>query len=290
MTFPSHIRLWTACVTPFDQTGDTIDFQSLEKLLTKQESVGAGVVLLGTTGEAWSLNRVEKEAIVAFAVEHTHAPLLIGVPSHSIEEAAQWIRICDAYPIAGFLLTPPAYVKAEQYGQIAWFSHLLECSQKPFILYNNPSRIGVALSDAVLGVVSHTYGHCVGLKDSGGCLLQFEKYRNAASNLLYFCGEDTCLDSYGPMIHGGICVASNAWPEVVLYYIQHPMQWVHEPCLMHAIRALSKAVNPLSIKQLLHHRGDLPWPTVRLPLSLLDGSDLASILEADRLVDRWQIP
>ncbi|MCB0308507.1 MAG: dihydrodipicolinate synthase family protein, partial [Bdellovibrionales bacterium] len=43
--------LWTACVTPFNERGNAIDFKSLENVLKLQDEAENGILLCGSTGE-----------------------------------------------------------------------------------------------------------------------------------------------------------------------------------------------------------------------------------------------
>jgi 4-hydroxy-tetrahydrodipicolinate synthase len=72
-------------VTPFDESGERIDFASLERLLRAQDAAGNGVILLGSTGESLALRDRERRAILRFATQlGLSIPLMSGVPSHNI--------------------------------------------------------------------------------------------------------------------------------------------------------------------------------------------------------------
>ena len=54
--------LWTAMITPMQQDG-SIDYDSFEQILRKQEEAGNGVLVLGSTGEGLNLNDEENFVI-----------------------------------------------------------------------------------------------------------------------------------------------------------------------------------------------------------------------------------
>ncbi|HBQ58315.1 MAG TPA: 4-hydroxy-tetrahydrodipicolinate synthase, partial [Balneolaceae bacterium] len=60
-----NFPLWTAIITPMNPDG-SVDYDSFETLLRKQEEAGNGVLVLGSTGEGLNLNEEEKRGIVQF--------------------------------------------------------------------------------------------------------------------------------------------------------------------------------------------------------------------------------
>ena len=60
--------LYTALVTPFDHSGEYIDYISLENLVRAQERAQNALVLLGSTGEGLSLGDHERKKLVSFVL------------------------------------------------------------------------------------------------------------------------------------------------------------------------------------------------------------------------------
>ena len=78
-----------AIVTPMNKEG-AIDFDSFTKLLKFHEDSGTdGIVLVGTTGESATLNKIEREEIFKFAKNATNIPLMAGIGSSSTSEACE---------------------------------------------------------------------------------------------------------------------------------------------------------------------------------------------------------
>ncbi|MGL9717936.1 MAG: 4-hydroxy-tetrahydrodipicolinate synthase [Wolbachia sp.] len=298
--------LWTACVTPFNYNGDSIDYSSLQRLLTMQAKAKNGVVLLGSTGESLSLTDSEKRTVVEFVCKlKLNTKIIVGVPGVNLYQALEWLDFCRGMPIHGYLMTTPIYTKPGIKGQTLWFEKLLEKAHVPAMLYNIPSRAGVSLyAETVRNLSGHEKFWAI--KDSSGTVDTLIEYKKVAPNIEVFCGDDNMIsDMAAKGADGLVSVASNIWPRVVHKYVKQCLN----PSLsfqrvtrektttqttgddiksptdiwQQACKALFIASNPIPTKALLHDIGLIEHKTVRLPLST---EDLPSI-ETLRQVNAW---
>ncbi|WCR57755.1 4-hydroxy-tetrahydrodipicolinate synthase [Wolbachia endosymbiont of Ctenocephalides felis wCfeJ] len=304
--------LWTACVTPFNCSGDSIDYRSLQRLLTMQAEAGNGLVLLGSTGESLSLTDSEKCTLVNFVRGlELNTKIIVGVPGVNLHQTLRWLDFCKDMPIHGYLMTTPIYTKPGIMGQTLWFEKLLEKAHVPVMLYNIPSRAGVSLYPETVHNLS---GHerFWSIKDSSGTVDTLIEYKKVAPNIEVFCGDDNMIsDMANNGVAGLVSVASNVWPRVVHKYVK---QCLHdEPHLLsfqratlksrkktttqmtedgiksladiwqQACKALFIASNPIPTKALLHDIGLIEHKTVRLPLSTED----LPCIETLRQVNAW---
>ncbi|NUX00993.1 4-hydroxy-tetrahydrodipicolinate synthase [Wolbachia endosymbiont of Madathamugadia hiepei] len=298
--------LWTACVTPFNCSGDSIDYRSLQRLLTMQAEAGNGVVLLGSTGEGLSLTDSEKRTLVEFVCKlELNTKIMVGVPGVNLHQALKWLDFCKDIPIHGYLMTTPIYTKPGIMGQTLWFEKLLEKAHVPAMLYNIPSRAGVNLHvETVRNLSSHEKFWAI--KDSSGTFDTLIEYKKVAPNVEVFCGDDNMIsDMVACGATGLVSVASNIWPHVVHEYVKRCLLSFQHMTLesrkkttaqmtednvknsadvwQQACKALFIASNPIPTKALLHDIGLIEHKTVRLPLST---EDLTSV-ETLRQVNAW---
>ncbi|NSX83164.1 4-hydroxy-tetrahydrodipicolinate synthase [Wolbachia endosymbiont of Atemnus politus] len=299
--------LWTACVTPFDYSGDSIDCSSLQRLLTIQAEVGNGIVLLGSTGEGLSLTDSEKCTLVEFVCKlELNTKIIIGVPGVNLHQTLKWLDFCKDMPIHGYLMTTPIYTKPGIMGQTLWFEKLLEKAHVPAMLYNIPSRAGINLhAETVRNLSSHEKFWAI--KDSSGTVDTLIEYKKVAPNIEVFCGDDNMIpDMAAKGAVGLVSVASNIWPRIVHKYVKQCLLSSLSPQRItlesrattqmvgnnvkssadfwqQACKALFIASNPIPTKALLHDIGLIEQKTVRLPLST---EDLPSI-ETLRQVNAW---
>ncbi|WGJ62360.1 4-hydroxy-tetrahydrodipicolinate synthase [Wolbachia endosymbiont of Frankliniella intonsa] len=283
--------LWTACVTPFNCSGDSIDYQSLQRLLTMQDEAENGVVLLGSTGESLSLTDSEKPTLVEFVCElKLNTKIIIGVPGVNLYHTLEWLDFCKGMPIHGYLMTTPIYAKPGIMGQTLWFEKLLEKAHVPAMLYNIPSRAGVSLhAETVRNLSSHEKFWAI--KDSSGTVDTLTQYKKVAPNIEVFCGDDNMTpDMAAKGAAGLVSVAANVWPRVVHEYVKQCMSGENPQAdsWQQACKTLFTASNPIPTKALLHDIGLIEHKTVRLPLSTEDLPSIETLRQANKMILGWK--
>lgn len=285
--------LYTAMITPMNEDG-SIDFESLEYLLRKQEQAKVGILVLGSTGEGLNLSAHEKRAIVKFTKElKLDVPLMVGIGGHNIEDQKQFISYCDEVGVDYLLLVTPLYAKPGKEGQFEWFSQLLSITKTPCVLYNVPSRTGVKLHPEVPARLSKEFAHLSGVKEASGNVEEFKEFRKNSPTLNFYSGDDGLTEAF--IKEGGvglISVAANVWPtqtrKMVDLMVDGKFDLLY-PDWKESTDSLFAASNPVPAKVLLQHKGWITHTNVRLPLSL---NDLATegeeaLLESDRKINQW---
>ncbi|QKX02449.1 4-hydroxy-tetrahydrodipicolinate synthase [Wolbachia endosymbiont of Dirofilaria (Dirofilaria) immitis] len=303
--------LWTACVTPFNYRGDSIDYSSLQRLLAIQTEAENGVVLLGSTGESLSLTDRERRALVNFVCElELSMKVIVGVPGVNLHQTLEWLDFCEGMPIYGYLMTTPIYTKPGIIGQTLWFEKLLEKAHVPAMLYNIPSRAGVSL---YVETVRNLSGHKKfwSIKDSSGTIDTLIEYKKVAPNIEVFCGDDNMIldmATYGAA--GLVSVASNLWPCIAHRYVKQCLlsfqgmsleseKKITAPVIENGVKSLANiwqqvckalctASNPIPTKVLLHDIGLIEHKTVRLPLSIEDLSSIETLRQVTGMVSKWE--
>jgi 4-hydroxy-tetrahydrodipicolinate synthase len=278
--------LWTACITPFNQDSSKIDYESLRRLLEKQAAVGNGVVMLGSTGEALSLSDEERKEVITFACSiDLPLKLIAGVPSHNLKAALSWLEFCNDLPLAGYMLTTPIYTKPGIIGQTEWFDALLAKANKPCMLYNIPGRAAIKLHPETVANL-HGYKNFVAIKDSSGTIDSVFEYKSANSGVKIYCGDDYIMPAMIAVgAEGLVSVASNIWPEITRKYVKDALEKkIISKVWWQATKSLFKASNPIPIKALMHAAGLIQSPTVRLPLSNNDLSNLTELLDYHEVI------
>ena len=92
--------LWTALVTPFQKDNESIDYESLRRLINTQVAARNGLLILGSTGEAFSLKDSEKKELVTFICNlKLNIPLMVGLPNVSLFQTLEWLEFCNSLPI-----------------------------------------------------------------------------------------------------------------------------------------------------------------------------------------------
>jgi 4-hydroxy-tetrahydrodipicolinate synthase len=285
----NSIRLWTALITPMDDNGE-VDFQILEKLCRQQDEAGNGILVLGSTAEALNLDQEEKKKIFEFVPTlNLNVPLMAGIGGINLKDTVSDIEYLNSLNYDCYLLVTPLYAKPGEKGQTHWFHTLLEKSNRPCMLYNVPGRTGCPLN---LKTVSTLKNHLNfwAIKEASGSPIDFEKYVSASSPKKVYSGDDAMLIEYVPLsCQGLVSVASNAWPKQTSLYTNLALS--NELTKNHQWPKWSNdlflASNPVPVKSLMEHNGDIGTSVCRPPLNHQDMKQLDHLIESNDEVNNW---
>lgn len=278
---PSLAGLWVPLVTPFTPDAAHVDHAAVDHLARRALDRGAtGLVALGTTGEAASLDPDEKHAVVrtcARACADHGAPLIVGIGTNDTRRAeAELAALPDtigSHPAAA-LVPVPYYTRPSEAGVVAHFARLAAVSPVPLIVYHIPYRTGRALSAGTLGELAALPG-ITGIKHAPGGIDQdtVEFLARADADFAVLAGDDLyCSPLLAMGAAGGILasahVATGAYADLVRLWADDAAAPAR--ALGHRLAPLSAALfaepNPVVLKGVLAELGEIPSAAVRLPL------------------------
>ena len=208
----------TALITPMNSDGSD-NFDRLASLTDEQIKSGIdALVICGTTGEKSTLGYEEHVKVIEAAAKANggRVPLIAGTGSN---DTVYSVGLCADAEKAGadaFLMVTPYYNKTSQSGLVAHYNYIADRVNKPIILYNVPSRTGVAIKPETYKEIAK-HPNIVATKEANGDLSSVLKTR-------YLCGDE--LDIYSgnddqtvPIMSlggiGVISVMSNFLPEIM---------------------------------------------------------------------------
>ena len=182
-----------ALITPFNED-KTIDYPSLEKLINKVIEGGIDfLVVLGTTGEATSINESEKNELINFIVKlnNKRLPLVLGLGGNNTNNLIKEINNIDLSDFDAILSVTPYYNKPSQKGLYHHYAEISKSSPIPIILYNVPSRTGVNMSPEITIQLANDFKNIISIKEASGDLNQI-KYilKNKPKNFDVLSGDD----------------------------------------------------------------------------------------------------
>jgi len=254
----------TAIVTPFDEN-DNINFDEFKKLINYQlDNKVNGIVVCGTTGEASTLSKEEKEELITYCIKvvNKNVPVIAGVGSNNTNTVIENEAFAKRVGVDGLLVVTPYYNKTTQKGLIEHYKVIAENTDLPIILYNVPSRTGVdILPDTYLELSK--IKNIVATKEASGDISKILKMRNLCrDNLNIYSGND---DQIVPILSlggiGVISVLSNIMPKYTAEMINKYFKGeVGDASKMQIevstlIENLFKEVNPIPIKEALNILG-----------------------------------
>lgn len=269
--------VFTALVTPFRD--GAVDTPALEKLIAAQLAAGvAGLVPVGTTGEAATLSDDEAEDVIRTTVKATsgRAFVMAGAGSNATRLAIAKAERAEAAGADGLLLVTPYYNKPSQDGLFDHFSAIASAVDLPIMLYSVPGRTGVEIAPATAARLAATHSNIVGIKEAGGKAERVTELRLAlGADFVIHSGDDGLTLPFLALGADGVTsVASNLLPAEIValcraWFAGDPREArrIHE-ALFDLVGHLFIESNPVPVKTALARTG-LIGPDLRAPLAPL---------------------
>jgi 4-hydroxy-tetrahydrodipicolinate synthase len=282
--------VYVPLITPFSRDGE-VDLAGLDGLAREVVAAGAaGLVALGTTGEPAVLEDAERRAVldVCAAVRRdTGTILVVGAGGSGTRRSAAALAELAAWPEVDAALVPvPAFVRPTEAGVVRHMAEVAARSPVPVIVYHVPHRTARPLGIATLrelaalpGVVGVKYA--VSELDADAVTL----LADPLAGFSVLAGDDVMA---APLLAlgaaGGILASAHLctgrWAAMVDAWRSGDARRAR--CLGAPLAPLAAALfaepNPTVIKAVLHARGRIATPDVRLPLLAPDPATVAAAL------------
>ena len=256
-------------ITPF--AGEQVDYDALQRLLTYQAAYVDGYVVLGTTGEPYTLSSTERDDVVRFVLQRRgQKRVIVGVQGNDtarcVTNALHW----QAMGADALLCITPYCNRCNATGLVAHYTALDGALSIPIIVYNVPARTGVNIDADTLArllALPHVYG----VKEASGNsrqIAQFAALCCTAGKALY-CGDDALLPYFRALGAAGIVsAAANAVPMVVHSGWHCALARLSRWNALYGglLNAMFAEVNPIGVKYACARRG-LCRNALRLPLT-----------------------
>ncbi|MFI7454628.1 4-hydroxy-tetrahydrodipicolinate synthase [Nonomuraea sp. NPDC049714] len=263
-------------ITPFTSTGE-VAAEAIEKLAEHVLDQGAsGLVALGTTGEVAALSAAERARVIEVCARVCGArgvPLTVGVTGNDTRTTAEALKGLPER-VAAALVTVPYFLRPGERGVVAHFEALAEETPVPLVIYHIPYRTGQTVSAATL---RHLGGHpmIAGVKYAAGGIDQdaIDLLGDLPDGFEVLGGDDAVISPLLALGASGAILASahlatDRFAELVDAWRAGDV--ARARALGHRLARLSAALfaepNPTVVKGVLHARGLIPTPDVRLPL------------------------
>src|ERR1035437_567679 len=124
--------IWIPVVTPF--RNGFVDLDAAQRLAVDLVDSGVhGLVVCGTTGEAATLDENEQAAMLCAVQEAvgSRCPVVMGIAGSDTRAVVDKVARYNQYETAGYLISPPAYVRPSQQGILLHFQAISAATDRP---------------------------------------------------------------------------------------------------------------------------------------------------------------
>lgn len=282
-----------AIITPFTPD-NKVNYKKLKELIEWQiEEKTDAIIICGTTGEASTMSKEEKEKAIKYTVDivNKRIPVIAGTGSNNTEASIQMSKYAESVGVDGLLLITPYYNKTNSKGLFKHYEAINNAVTTPIILYNVPSRTGVNISPNDLLELSKL-NNIVAIKEASGNISQIAEMKAICKdNIDIYSGND---DQIIPIMSlggvGVISVLANISPrnvhDMVAYYLNNDINKALTLQLeaIDLIKMLFIETNPIPVKTALNLMGK-DVGNFRLPLYEMDSKNLILLKETLKKYD-----
>jgi 1-pyrroline-4-hydroxy-2-carboxylate deaminase len=207
--------VFTAITTPFTENLDVDHGFLADHANWLIENRCAGIVALGSLGEAATLQFEEKVAIIATLRKALpkKVPVIAGIAGLSTAECVSLARRAGDAGADGLMVLPPYVYRGDWRETEAHFSAVIGATKLSCMLYNNPVAYGTDVSaEQMSQLARHANLHAV--KESSGDVRRVTAVRERLGERLeLFAGmDDMILESIPMGAKGWIAGLVNAFP------------------------------------------------------------------------------
>ena len=167
----------TAMITPFDEDMN-VDYQALKKFTRFQVDEGINaLIVLGTTGEAPTINEDERNKIIETVVNEVDGKIsvIVGTGTNDTQKVVALNTSAEKLKVDGLLIVNPYYNKGTQQSLVEHYKYISERTTLPILLYNVPSRTGMNILPETAVRISEQCKNVIGIKEASGNISQIGK-------------------------------------------------------------------------------------------------------------------
>jgi len=233
-----------AVTTPFDRDG-AVDHDGLRD--NARWLLGAGVhglVGTGTMGEAGSLDRAERRAVVATLVQEAAGavPVVAGVSSGTPATSIAFAADAAAEGADAIMLLPPLGYRGDDAEIEAFYRSVAAATELPVMAYNNPDASGTDMAPALVAALAGIDG-VVAVKECSGDVRRIAAILQATDGTLQVLvgGDDWALE--------GLAAGATGWVSGVAVVAPALCVELWERCRadeLEAARAIYRRLLPLA--------------------------------------------
>jgi len=274
-------------VTPFKDSGETIDTGTLSCLIERLIENGAHAIApLGSTGESAYLLDAEWEE-VAFVSIHQVAkrvPTIVGISELTTHNAIRRAKFAQQVGADAVMVLPISYWKLSEREVFQHYAAIAQAISIPIMVYNNPATSGIDLSPELIAQMVKEIDNVTMVKESTGDIQRMHRlYELSDGSIPFYNGSNPlALEAFAAGASGWCTAAHNLIPEftTALYELTSKGDLFEAQRIFYQqlplLKFILKGGLPTTIKAGLQLLG-IKAGTPRLPMLPLDEAEVRQL-------------
>ncbi|MEC9475796.1 MAG: dihydrodipicolinate synthase family protein [Planctomycetota bacterium] len=222
-----------AVTTPFNQD-DEVDYAFLSEHCNWLVQQGAsGIIPCGSLGEGATLTFDEKQRVIDTVVRAVgdRVPIIPGIAAASTREAARLAATAKVMGARGLMVLPPYIHKGPFHEVEAHVEVVMESTELPCMLYNNPIAYGVDFPPGWIASLAEKYENLHAVKDSSGDARRITAVHSLVGDrLALFAGlDDMVVEAVRQGAVGWVAGLVNALPWESVLLFEKAVQGLEDP-------------------------------------------------------------
>ncbi|MCG8485826.1 MAG: 4-hydroxy-tetrahydrodipicolinate synthase [Clostridia bacterium] len=190
-----------ALITPLTSE-EKVNEKALREFINYQIEGGVhGIFIVGSTGEAYALNDVQRRRAIGITVDEVKGriPVIAGTGAITTKDSIQLTQMAESCGVDALSVLTPMFINPNQKELEKHFMDIAKSTSLPVLLYNNLPKTGVTITPETAERLADVE-NIVGIKDSTGDMTISGEYirRTTEKDFYVLMGRDN-------LIHAGLC-------------------------------------------------------------------------------------
>ncbi|XXD07728.1 dihydrodipicolinate synthase family protein [Klebsiella sp. R445] len=219
-------RYITPAVTVFDSQG-RLDPEGNFRLYDFIKNSVSGFVVMGSTGEFFSLDMKTSRQIIHMAAEFPRHGIkaYAGTSRMDIDECVELANYADECGLDGVMIISPWYFRLTDEAIYTFYSQIAHRTAAKIFIYNFPERTGYSVSPEVCLRLAREFPNIIGLKDTipdtGHTAQIIRQVKSERPDFEVYAGYDNNF-AHNVLSGGNGCIGglSNLCPEIFRDWMQ----------------------------------------------------------------------